>query len=99
MLNTFWYFYTGSESCPIRILSRVQIQKGVISDLWRENQFLSNQNMGVYMCMIDISKEICKPFFKLDFDARHIGVLRFYTLLHGQLAYTFVIQILSTSCT
>ncbi len=36
-LNTFRYFFTGSESCPILILSRVQIQKEVIYDLKREN--------------------------------------------------------------
>jgi hypothetical protein len=48
---------------------RVQIQKEVISDLMRENQFLSI-DMGVYT--IDLQRGICKPNLKLDFKTHDI---------------------------
>ncbi len=46
---------------------RVQIQKEVISDLKRENQFLSNEIRE--SIMIVLSREICQPVIKLDFTA------------------------------
>ncbi len=42
----------------------VQIQKEVVSDLKRENQFLFKIYMEIYM--IDLEREIC---FKMDFTA------------------------------
>ncbi len=50
---------------------RVQIHKEVISDLKLENQFCHKRNWSLlYMVMINLSRDICKPVLKLDFTAR-----------------------------
>jgi hypothetical protein len=59
--------YRGSSHWKIGS-NRVQIQKEVISDLKRENQFLSKRDMGVYM--IDLKRDVCKTILKLDFSAQ-----------------------------
>jgi len=55
--------------------SRVQIQQEVISDLKRENQFLSQDIWESIWLMIDLLREICKPVLKLDFNFTAHGIV------------------------
>jgi hypothetical protein len=59
-------------------MPRVQTQKDVISDLKRENRFLSIVTWDIKLL---ISREICKPVFKTGFyGAAHNGIpLRIWT--------------------
>ncbi len=55
-------------------MDRVQIQKDVISDLKRENQFFSKEMESIYAWSLE--REICKPVLKLDFTAQGIRFVR-----------------------
>jgi hypothetical protein len=77
----YYYSYTAkmnssvlhSKHFTIRHEShRVQIQKEMISDLKRENQFLSKE-LWEFIYIIDLKNEICKPEIKLDFTAHGIN--------------------------
>jgi hypothetical protein len=60
---------------PNGVILNVQIQKEVISNLKRENQFLSKEIWESICVLHNLSRDICKPVLKLDFTGNGIMVV------------------------